>query len=66
MKSWIDELKPGDRVIFDGDKAIVFFVLRQRPLAPDYFKLDFDDGSYIDVSDNEMIACGRALGDDDE
>ena len=61
MTSWIDELKPGDRVMFDGDPAKVFKVIRQRPAAPDYFKLDFDDGSYIDVNDNELIADGKKL-----
>ncbi len=58
MTSWIDELKPGDRVMFDGDPARVFSVIRQRPTAPDYFYLDFDDGSYIGVNDNELIANG--------
>jgi hypothetical protein len=57
--SWIDHLKSGDRVVFDGDEATVFSVIRQRPIAPDYFKLDFDDGSYIDVDDNELIANGK-------
>jgi len=61
MTSWIDELKSGDRVIFDGDPARVFNVIRQRPTAPDYFYLDFDDGSYISVNDNELIANGKKL-----
>ena len=47
--------------MFDGDPAKVFKVIRQRPAAPDYFKLDFDDGSYIDVNDNELIADGKKL-----
>jgi hypothetical protein len=57
--SWIDNLKSGDKVFYDGDSAVVFSVIRQRPIAPDYFKLDFDDGSYIDVNDNELIANGK-------
>jgi len=44
--------------MFDGDPARVFNVIRQRPTAPDYFYLDFDDGSYIGVNDNELIANG--------
>jgi hypothetical protein len=58
LVTWVDSLASDDRVIEKdtGDKAIVFSVLRQRPVAPDYFKLDFDDGSYIDLSDNELIA----------
>jgi hypothetical protein len=63
MTSWIDELKSGDRVIFDGDPARVFSVIRQRPIAPDYFYLDFDDGSYISVNDNELIANGKNYDD---
>jgi hypothetical protein len=59
MTFWIDELKAGDKVIFDGDAATVFNVLRQRPIAPDYFYLDFDDGSYITINDNELIALGK-------
>ena len=58
MTSWIDELKSGDKIIYDGDSAKVFSVLKQRPIAPDYFSLDFDDGSYITVNDNELIANG--------
>lgn len=61
MTSWIDELKSGDRVIFDGDLAKVFNVIRQRPIAPDYFFLDFDDGSYINVNDNELISNGSKV-----
>jgi hypothetical protein len=59
MTFWINELKSGDKVIFDGDVATVFNVIRQRPIAPDYFSLDFDDGSYITVKDNELIALGK-------
>lgn len=62
MSRWIDDLKAGDRVVFDGDKATIFSIIRQRHMkAPDYFKLDFDDGSYIDVNDNELIANGHKL-----
>ena len=60
--SWIDELSPGDRVTYDGDAATVFSVIRQRHMnAPDYFKLDFDDGSYLDANDNELIANGSLI-----
>ena len=60
---WVDTIIPGDRVIDNDDKtqARVSKLIRQRPAAPDYFKLEFDDGSYIDVTDNEMIANYKPL-----
>ena len=60
---WVDTIIPGDRVIDNDDKtqARVSKLVRQRPAAPDYFKLEFDDGSYIDVTDNEMIANYKPL-----
>jgi hypothetical protein len=60
---WVDTIIPGDRVIDNDDKtqARVSKLIRQRPAAPDYFKLEFDDGSYIGVTDNEMIANYKPL-----
>ncbi len=60
---WVDTIIPGDRVIDNDDKtqARVSKLIRQRPAAPDYFKLEFDDGSYIDVTDNELIANYKPL-----
>jgi hypothetical protein len=60
---WVDTIIPGDRVIDNDDKtqARVSKLVRQRPAAPDYFKLEFDDGSYIDVTDNELIANYKPL-----
>jgi hypothetical protein len=60
---WVDTIIPGDRVIDNDDKtqARVSKLIRKRPAAPDYFKLEFDDGSYIDVTDNELIANYKPL-----
>jgi hypothetical protein len=60
---WVDTIIPGDWVIDNDDEtqARVSKLVRQRPAAPDYFKLEFDDGSYIDVTDNELIANYKPL-----
>jgi hypothetical protein len=55
---WYESIQPGDFVAdkVDGSVAVVVSVHKQRPTAPDYFRLDFADGSYMDATDNEMAA----------
>jgi hypothetical protein len=55
---WHESIQPGDFVAdkADGSVAVVVSVHKQRPTAPDYFRLDFADGSYMDATDNEMAA----------
>jgi len=53
---WHESIQPGDFVAdkVDGSVAVVVSVHKQRPIAPDYFRLDFADGSYMDATDNEI------------
>ena len=55
-KKWADSLTGEEKIIVDGDPVRCFSVLRQRPDFPDYFYLDFDDGSYLMLNDNDFIA----------
>jgi hypothetical protein len=55
---WYESIQPGDFIAdkASGDVAVVVDVHKQRPIAPDYFRLDFADGSYLDATDNELAA----------
>lgn len=58
---WYESIEAGDFIAekLSGDVAIVLHVLKQRPLAPDYFRLDFADGSRVDHTDNHLSANYR-------
>jgi hypothetical protein len=58
---WYESIEVGDFIAekSSGDVAIVLGVLRQRPHAPDYFRLDFADGSRVDHTDNHLSANYR-------
>jgi hypothetical protein len=55
---WYESIQPGDFIAdkASGDVAVVVDVHKQRPISPDYFRLDFADGSYLDATDNELAA----------
>lgn len=56
---WFEHLQICDLVAdkSTGAVAMVMSIQKQRHMnAPDYFRLDFADGSYMDVSDNELSA----------
>jgi hypothetical protein len=55
---WYEAVQPGDFVIDagNGDVAVVVSIDKQRPVAPDYYRLNFSEGSYIDVTDNHLAA----------
>lgn len=55
---WYETIQPGDFIAdkTSGEVAVVVDVHKQRPIAPDYFRLDFADGSYMDATDNELAA----------
>lgn len=59
---WFEQLQVCDLVADkdDGAVAMIVSIYKQRHLnAPDYFRLDFPDGSYLDASDNELSAAYR-------
>jgi hypothetical protein len=58
---WYELLEPAD---FIADKethdvAVIVSVHKQRPIAPDYYRLNFADGSYMDATDNDVSANYR-------
>jgi len=59
---WFEELEVCDLIAEKdtGAVAMVVSVTKQRHMrAPDMFRLDFADGSYMDASDNELSAAYR-------
>lgn len=58
---WYESLQVGDFVADKEthDVAVVVDIHQQRPIAPDYYFLNFADGSRTDVTDNEMSAAYR-------
>jgi hypothetical protein len=58
---WYELLEPADFIAEKEthDVAVIVSVHKQRPIAPDYYRLNFADGSYMDATDNDVSANYR-------
>jgi hypothetical protein len=58
---WYELLQVGDFVADKDthDVAVITYIHKQRPTAPDYYRLNFADGSRTDATDNELAAAYR-------
>jgi hypothetical protein len=58
---WYESLQVGDFVTDDEyhDVAVIVDIHKQRPIAPDYYFLNYADGSRTDMTDNELAANFR-------
>jgi hypothetical protein len=58
---WYELLQVGDFVADKDthDVAVITYIHKQRPIAPDYYRLNFADDSRTDATDNELAATYR-------